>query len=97
MGRPIAKRLLEAGFKLTAYDRDRGKAKELIRYGATVAESVLELSSSCDVLFSCLPSDEAVLSTYGGPDGAFANAQPAIFAATGKGVRDLPITKLGLS
>jgi 3-hydroxyisobutyrate dehydrogenase-like beta-hydroxyacid dehydrogenase len=37
MGRPIARRLLEAGFKLTAYDRDHSKAEELIRYGGNVA------------------------------------------------------------
>src|SRR5260370_19924051 len=74
MGRPIAQRLLESGFRLTAYDRDRSKAEELIRYGGTVAESVAELSSSCDVVLSCLPTDEAVLNIYRGPDGAFANA-----------------------
>jgi 3-hydroxyisobutyrate dehydrogenase-like beta-hydroxyacid dehydrogenase len=74
MGRPIARRLLESGFKLTAYDRDRSKAEELIRYGGTVAQSVSELSSSCNVVLSCLPSDEAVLDVYRGPDGAFANA-----------------------
>jgi 3-hydroxyisobutyrate dehydrogenase-like beta-hydroxyacid dehydrogenase len=74
MGRPIAQRLLESGFKLSAYDRDSTKAKELIRYGGTLAQSVAELSSSCDVVLSCLPSDEAVLNIYKGPDGAFANA-----------------------
>jgi len=74
MGRPIARRLLESGFKLTAYDRDRSKAEELIRYGGAVAESVAELSSSCSVVLSCLPNDEAVLNTYRGPEGAFANA-----------------------
>src|SRR5258708_11181170 len=57
MGRPIARRLLEAGFKLAAYDRDRNKAQELIRYGGTVAENVAELSSSCNVVLSCLPRD----------------------------------------
>jgi 3-hydroxyisobutyrate dehydrogenase-like beta-hydroxyacid dehydrogenase len=30
MGRPIARRLLESGFKLTAYDRDHSKTEELI-------------------------------------------------------------------
>src|SRR5882762_5576013 len=74
MGRPIARRLLESGFKLTAYDRDRSKAEELIQYGGSVAESVAELSSSCNVVLSCLPSDEAVLDTYKGPDGVFAHA-----------------------
>src|SRR5260370_539275 len=74
MGRPIARRLLESGFKLTAYDRDPSKAEELIRYGGAVAQSASELSSSCNVVLSCLPSDEAVLDIYRGPDGVFANA-----------------------
>ncbi len=74
MGRPVARRLLESGFKLTAYDRNRANAEELIPYGGNVAESVSELSSSCDVVLSCLPSDEAVLDIYRGPDGVFANA-----------------------
>src|SRR5271169_4868309 len=76
MGRPIARRLLEAGFKLTAYDRDPNKADELVRYGGTVAQSVSELSSSCNIVLSCLPSDQAVLDIYGGPDGVFAHARP---------------------
>lgn len=75
MGRPIVRRLLEAGFKLTAYDRDRGHAEELIAYGGTVAGSVAELSSGCNVILSCLPSDEAVLEDYKGADGVFANAR----------------------
>src|SRR5207245_10326040 len=37
-------------------------------------QSLSELSSSCNVVLSCLPSDEAVLNIYGGPDGVFANA-----------------------
>jgi 3-hydroxyisobutyrate dehydrogenase-like beta-hydroxyacid dehydrogenase len=75
MGRPVAQRLLKAGFKVKAYDRDRGKAEELVRYGGTVAESIAELSSTCDVVLSCLPSDEAVLNVYRGTEGAFANAR----------------------
>jgi 3-hydroxyisobutyrate dehydrogenase len=74
MGRPIAQRLLESGFRLSAYDRHRTKAEELIRYGGTVAESVAKLSSSCDVVLSCLATDEAVLNIYKGADGVFANA-----------------------
>jgi 3-hydroxyisobutyrate dehydrogenase-like beta-hydroxyacid dehydrogenase len=75
MGRPIAQRLLESGFRLTAYDRDRSKSEELIRSGGTVAETVAELASSCNVVLSCLPNDEAVRKTYRGTAGAFANAQ----------------------
>src|SRR6267143_1369324 len=74
MGRPIARRLLESGFKLTAYDRDHSKTGELIRHGGSVAQSVSGLSSSCNVVLSCVPSDEAVLDIYRGPDGVFAHA-----------------------
>jgi 3-hydroxyisobutyrate dehydrogenase-like beta-hydroxyacid dehydrogenase len=76
MGRPIARRLLESGFKLTVYDRDRNKAGELIRYGGTVTQSLSEIASNCNVVLSCLPSDEAVLEIYRGPDGVFAHARP---------------------
>ena len=75
MGRPIARRLLEAGFALTAYDRDHSKAEELVRHGASVAKSLSELSL-CSVVLSCLPSDEAVLETYRGSDGLFAHVKP---------------------
>src|ERR1700738_2260413 len=74
MGQPIARRLLESGFKLTAFDRNRAKAEGLIPYGGNVAQSVSGLSSNCDVVLSCLPSDEAVLDIYRGADGVFANA-----------------------
>src|SRR5271156_1219229 len=76
MGRPIAQRLLQAGFQLTAYDRDRSKAQEMIQYGSTVAGSIAELASGCDVLLSCLPNDEAVMSVFDGADDAFASARP---------------------
>jgi 3-hydroxyisobutyrate dehydrogenase-like beta-hydroxyacid dehydrogenase len=73
MGRPIARRLLEAGFHLTAFDQDPNRAQEIVRYGGSVAQSLPELSSGCNVVLSCLPSDEAVLETYRGPDGVLAN------------------------
>lgn len=76
MGRPIARRLLESGFKLTVYDLDRKKAEELTRYGGTVAQSVSRLSSACNIVLSCLPSDKAVLDIYTGTDGVFAHAHP---------------------
>jgi 3-hydroxyisobutyrate dehydrogenase len=75
MGRPIARRFLESRFKLTAYDRDQSKAEALIQDGATVAKSLLELASVCNVVLSCLPSDEAVLDVYRARDGIFANAR----------------------
>ena len=76
MGRPIAQRLLQAGFSLVVYDRNRTKPEDLIRYGGVVAENISELASACDVVLSCLPSDEAVLNVYLGTTWAFASMRP---------------------
>src|SRR6202453_2675449 len=98
MGHPIVQRLLEAGFKVAAYDRERSKAEEMTRYGGTVAESVAQLSSTCDVLLTCLPSDVAVLDVYKGPDGAFAHALRgtlAIDMSTVNPQTSLELAKLG--
>jgi 3-hydroxyisobutyrate dehydrogenase-like beta-hydroxyacid dehydrogenase len=98
MGHPIVQRLLESGFKVAAYDRDRSKAEEMTRYGGTVAESVAQLSSTCDVLLTCLPSDAAVMDVYKGPDGAFAHALRgtlAIDMSTVNPQTSLELSKLG--
>ena len=76
MGRPIARRLLESGYNLTAYNRDRSKAEALVGYGAIVANSIAELASSTDVILSCLANDDAVRNVYAGPEGVFANVRP---------------------
>jgi 3-hydroxyisobutyrate dehydrogenase len=78
MGQPIAQRLIESGFKLIAYDRARSKAERLLSFGGKVAETVAEVSSSCSVVLSCLPTDDSVLSTYDGPEGVFANSHPGL-------------------
>ncbi|HEY4739418.1 MAG TPA: NAD(P)-dependent oxidoreductase [Candidatus Acidoferrales bacterium] len=75
MGRPIAQRLLEAGFQLTAYDRNPSKAQELVQYGGAAAASITELASGCDVVLTCLANDEAVLDVFSRADGVFASAR----------------------
>ena len=76
MGRPIAQRLLESGYNLTAYNRDRSKAEALVGYGAVVANSIAELASNTDVILSCLANDDAVRNVYAGAEGVFANVRP---------------------
>jgi 3-hydroxyisobutyrate dehydrogenase-like beta-hydroxyacid dehydrogenase len=69
MGQLMARRLLNSGFKLVAYDRTSSKAAALIANGAFMAPSVRQLAMKSDVIISCLPNDEAVLSIYRGPEG----------------------------
>ena len=78
MGRPIVRRLLESGYNLTAYNRDRSKAEALVGYGAVVANSIAELASTTDVILSCLANDDAVRNVYASPEGVFANVRPGI-------------------
>lgn len=75
MGGRIATRLLEHGYKLTAYDRNREAAEALIKHGATVADSVAALASEADVVLSSLSNDDAVRSVYTGPQGVLAYAR----------------------
>jgi len=76
MGRPIARRLLQAGYKVSVYNRDRSKAEALVGHGAVVANSIAELASNTDVILSCLANDDAVQNVYAGPEGVFANVRP---------------------
>ena len=60
MGQPIARRLLESGYKVMVYNRDRSKAEALVDYGATVAKKLSQLTFHADVILSCLANDDAV-------------------------------------
>jgi 3-hydroxyisobutyrate dehydrogenase-like beta-hydroxyacid dehydrogenase len=72
MGSRIARRLLEHGYQLVAYNRSREAAEALVKYGATVADSIAILASEADVILSCLPNDDAVKWVYTDPHGVFA-------------------------
>ena len=73
MGSRMAKRLLDHGYQLVAYNRSREAADALVRYGATVADGISELAAEADVILSSLTNDEAVKSVYTGPKGVFAH------------------------
>src|SRR5260221_4674789 len=76
MGQLMARRLLNSGFRVVAYDHTTHKKAALVLKGAVPAPSVCELAKRSEVVISCLPSDEAVLSVYQGPEGVLACANP---------------------
>jgi 3-hydroxyisobutyrate dehydrogenase-like beta-hydroxyacid dehydrogenase len=76
MGSRIAKRLLDHGYPLVAYDMDIAKAEAVAAERGFTAKNILELVRSTDVILSCLPNDEAVQSVYAGSAGVFAEARP---------------------
>src|SRR6266853_203974 len=75
MGSRIARRLLEHGYQVIAYNRSREAAQALVKYGATVAESVAELASEADVILSSLTNDDAIKNVYTNPEGVFAHVR----------------------
>ena len=80
MGQRMALRLLTNGFKLVVYDHTSRKIQALAAAGATPAPSVRQLARKSEVIISCLPTDEAVLSVYEGPEGVIACANPGTVA-----------------
>src|SRR5712691_70120 len=75
MGSRMAKRLLDHGYQLVAYNRSREAVEALIKYGATVADSIGELAADADVILSSLTNDDAVKSVYTDPEGVFAHVR----------------------
>src|SRR6267154_2354245 len=80
MGQRMALRLLTSKFKLVVYDHTSRKIQALAAAGATPAPSVRQLARKSEVIISCLPTDEAVLSVYQGPEGVLACANPGTVA-----------------
>jgi 3-hydroxyisobutyrate dehydrogenase-like beta-hydroxyacid dehydrogenase len=76
MGSRMAKRLLDAGFKVVVFDRKRGKVEALAAQGAAIAPNVRTLAMEADVIMSCLFNDDAVKEVYGGDDGVVLSAAP---------------------
>jgi 3-hydroxyisobutyrate dehydrogenase-like beta-hydroxyacid dehydrogenase len=74
MGQRMARRLLNSGFRLIAYDHTSRKTTALAANGAISAPSLRQLARKSEVVVSCLPNDEAVLNVYQGPEGVLACA-----------------------
>lgn len=70
MGLPMARNLLQAGHKLTVYNRTSARADVLAPLGPTVADSPAAAAQGADVLFTMLADDAALESVMLGDHGA---------------------------
>jgi 3-hydroxyisobutyrate dehydrogenase-like beta-hydroxyacid dehydrogenase len=75
MGARMAANLLKAGHSVTAYNRNKDKARALAEHGARVANTVAEACQG-DVAITMLADDAAVESIVLGSDGVLANLKP---------------------
>jgi 3-hydroxyisobutyrate dehydrogenase len=69
MGTPMARRLLAAGFPVTAYNRNPAKAEALRADGATVAPTPVALLDATQVVCLMVSDDQAIRELFTGEHG----------------------------
>jgi len=75
MGGPMAKRLVAAGYDVTAYDINPEALAEVVAAGATEGSSAVDCAAA-EILCTSLPRPDHVEAVMGGADGALAAMQP---------------------
>jgi 3-hydroxyisobutyrate dehydrogenase-like beta-hydroxyacid dehydrogenase len=69
MGFPMARRLIEAGHKLTVYDTQGQMVSRLTALGAVAASSPRDVADKVETVLASLPAPDVVLAVATGPDG----------------------------
>ncbi|ARG97152.1 oxidoreductase [Legionella micdadei] len=83
MGSALGKKLLEAGFDLTVYNRTPSRMQPFLQMGAKGADSVKEVAMAADVVLTSLFDDDSVFDVVCGPEGLLAGLkQNAIHIST---------------
>jgi 3-hydroxyisobutyrate dehydrogenase-like beta-hydroxyacid dehydrogenase len=72
MGSRMVKRLLDAGYRVTGYNRTKSKAQSLLDGGMKWAESPRAVAQSSDVVFSMIANNSALRAVTEGNDGIVA-------------------------
>ncbi len=75
MGREMARNLLKAGHRVTAYNRTAARAQELKAQGAAVAATPAE-AARCELVITMLADDAAVEAVTHGAEGILAGLPP---------------------
>jgi 2-hydroxy-3-oxopropionate reductase len=76
MGKPMAKNLLKAGYRLVVFDTNAAPMKELAAAGAETASSPKEVAEKCDIVVTMLPNSPHVRAVVSGPQGVIEGAGP---------------------
>lgn len=71
MGLPMAKHLLQAGYKLNVYNRTKEKAQELLSLGATWYDAPAGIAANSEVIITMIGFPKDVEECYFGEQGIF--------------------------
>jgi len=69
MGKPMARNLMKAGYRLTVLNRARGPVDELVAEGAKAGTTPREVAAQSDVVITMLPDSPDVETVALGADG----------------------------
>jgi 3-hydroxyisobutyrate dehydrogenase-like beta-hydroxyacid dehydrogenase len=72
IGKPMARRLVDARFPVTIWNRTGAKAEDLVESGARLAPTAREAAAAADILFTCVSDPPALEAVLWGADGALA-------------------------
>ena len=76
MGGPMAKHLVNAGYKLNVYNRTKEKANELLGLGCTWYDTPAEIAANSDVIVTIIGFPKDVEECYFGEQGIFKTIKP---------------------
>ena len=76
MGKPMSKRLLEAGYPLVVYNRSTPPMEELAALGARKGTSPKDVAAQSDVVITMLPDSPDVEQVALGPNGIMEGIRP---------------------
>ncbi len=75
MGRSMCGHLIQAGFRMSVYNRSPEKCKPLVDMGATIQDSPQAVATNSDIVFSIVGFPSDVSEIYLGERGIFAGAR----------------------
>ena len=80
MGRPMARNLLRAGYRVVVRDIVAAPVEALVAEGAESGDSPRDVAERTDILITMLPDSPEVEAVYAGVDGALEAARPGWLA-----------------
>jgi 3-hydroxyisobutyrate dehydrogenase len=95
VGGKLADSILRNGLDLTVRDLDRNAAQRFLDQGAKWADNPAEMTASCDLIITCLPSPAASAAVMEAPDGILSALTPGKIWAEMSTTDEAEVKRLG--
>ena len=97
MGRAMARRLVDAGFRVAVWNRDASKAADLVAAGAKQAATPRAAAEGADVVITIVTDSAAVEPVILGPDGAAQGAKAGAIVVDMTTIHPSVARKIGIA